>query len=244
MNGKKGDGIRGMQRLRTGFLLLVISCLLPGLCCLAKGGSKISVCELEQWHPNWGPIKMYIGRDGIRIVPEQFHVEVISKGPKWQIYAFNNADKTICDGNIEQFRRIGARMTLKGIRRGAPAGYHKQDKLKYMGHACMRLWGANDSYDYVQDLGCDNHVFEITSNFYQLYTAPGVIVASVRYKPRDVRLKTVSIKQTHVASNFFDTPTNYKKVESFQHVFLTNQKTKEFEELIDDLGVGKALKPK
>jgi hypothetical protein len=224
-------------------LFILVWCLLLGQTCLAKNATPPSIYELDQWHPNWGRLKIYIGQDRVRIVPEQYHFEVMSKGPDWQIYAFNKIDKTICTIPFSQWERTGARVTLSGLLTTIPKDYRCQNR-QILGHQCIHYQGGNDSFDYVRDLACSTRVYAVVNGFYQTYAAEGVIFASERDQPAICRLKTEAIKQTHLTSNAFDAPKNYKQVDSPQLVMLTSTKKKEFEDIIDQLGVGTSFNEK
>ena len=233
-----------MKLGKAQFGLLILVCgLLLGQICLGKSVNPPTVYEIDQWHPNWGKLKIYVGQDCARIVPEQYHFEVISKGPDWQIFAFNKIDKTICIIPFSQWERTGARITLSGIMTTVPKDY-KCHNRQLLGHQCIHYQGGNDSFDYVRDLDCNQHVYAVVNGFYQTYAAPGVVFASERDQPPICRLKTEAIQQTHVASSAFDAPKNYRTVDSPQLVMLTNTKKREFEDIIEQLGVGKSFNEK
>src|ERR1700678_4090052 len=128
-----------LARAQLGLFIIVCSMLL-GQMCVAKSSNAPGTYELDQWHPNWGRLKVYIGQDRVRIVPEQYHFEVISKGPDWQIFVFNKIDKTVCTIPFAQWERTGARISLSGRMTTVPKDY-KCENRQLLGHQCIHYQG-------------------------------------------------------------------------------------------------------
>ncbi len=254
-----GDPRRlSLTRLIVGFGARFPAATLVALVFLANPSlcqAKADILRFDQVGTSYGPVELFVSKDGMHATGKNTDFEVVCKAPTWETMTFNRKDKLYSTVSFKHWLASGPSPMAIELKPLLPEQLVGHETL--CGHACShyKFWRVNGSGRgrhmefeawLLDDFKVDPHVALAIDALYSLCTANQVPVATNRYSGEKNHifssLATKSITAAAAVSAGIEYPSvkGYKKAGGPEQVIVNSGGKQELFKIMDDMGLGDA----
>ncbi len=225
---------------------------------------QISVWKVEQVSQIEGPITLYIGNTGVKMLVPGQHVVVVSTAPKWDVTVVNEKDKLGLTFSSIMWKSRGFRLVdrvLKSVEKsrsttkwhGQPAvmmvrtvdtsdPVKEQVEMLYRESAGRSTEFKSEEFLYETWMKLDPGVQNFLCGIYRVPEFHGLMLRRTRSYPNgrvDTALDTRDCKQVTIASSEFVSPTGFRVAKNLNEVTLQKKKRLQAAGLLEDIFLDK-----
>ncbi|MBA3995020.1 MAG: hypothetical protein C0469_15995 [Cyanobacteria bacterium DS2.3.42] len=225
---------------------------------------QVSVWKVEQISQLEGPITLYIGTSGVKMVVPAQHVVVVAVPPKWDVTLVNVKDKLGLNFTSEVWKGRGFRLVDRVVKsveksrtatkwRGQPAALmvrtvdtsdpvKEQVEMLYRESAGRSTEFRSEEFLYEKWMKLEPGAQKFLCGIYRVPDFNGLMLRRTRSYPNgrvDTALDTKDCKQVTISTAEFVCPTTFKVAKNINEV--TNQKKKKMQAagLLEDMFLDK-----
>ncbi len=225
---------------------------------------QVSVWKVEQVSQLEGPITLYLGSSGVKMLVPAQHVVVVSVPPKWDVTLVNEKDKLGLNFTSDAWKNRGFRLVDRVVKsveksrtatkwRGQPAALmirtvdtsdpvKEQVEMLYRESPGRSAEFKSEEFLYEKWMKLDPGAQKFLCGIYRVPEFNGLMLRRTRSYPNgrvDTALETRECKQTSVAASEFVCPTVFKVAKNINEA--TNQKKKKMQAagLLEDIFLDK-----
>ncbi len=221
---------------------------------------QVSVWKFEQVSQIEGPITLFVGNTGIKMLVPVQHVVVVSVPPKWDVTLVNEKDKLAMNFTSEVWKNRGFRLvdrvpksveksTAATKWRGQPAQLvvrtvdtsdpvKEQVEMLYRESPGRSAEFKSEEFLYEKWMTLEPGARNFLCGIYRVPDCKGLMLRRTRSYPNgrvDTALDTRDCKQVSIAASEFNCPTGFKVARTINELTLQKKKRMQAAGLLEDI---------
>lgn len=225
---------------------------------------QVSVWKFEQVSQIEGPITLFVGNAGVKMLVPVQHLVVVCVPPKWDVTLVNEKDKLGMNFTSEAWKYRGFRLVDKVSKsvekaktktkwRGQPAELvvrtvdtsdpvKEQVEMLYRESPGRSAEFKSEEFLYEKWMPLEPGARNFLSGIYRVPDFKGLMLRRTRSYPNgrvDTALDTKDCKQVSIAASEFNCPTGFKVAKTINEVTLQKKKRMQAAGMLEDLFLDK-----
>ncbi len=236
----------------------------PTACSSPKTDKLVSVWKFEQISHIEGPITLFIGNAGVKMICPIQHMICVAAPPKWEVTVFNEKEKLGMIFPSDQWAWRGFRLVDKVLNseeksrtatrwRGRPAEMvirtvstsdpmKEQVEMLYRESAGRAVEFKSEEFLYEKWLKLEQGPRNFLSGIYRVPNFGGLMLKRTRSYPNgrvDTALETLTCREVKIPVSEFVSPTNFKTAKSMNQLTEQKGKIKRAADMLEDMFLDK-----